>query len=231
MACLITHVQENAESLLLANPFFTDWEIPVIVFDKGDILNIIDRAVATLGIYVLISTPEKRKSEIEAPGPYSEIDLEVEVFENVILNRQGVEGTDYVTAPQVVEQVENTLHQNPDADNNVFVWTGSTLSGAGRTKERDQTFLIWVSGFKTKGGVTQTTVRATTPVIVDGGAGVITITTNSFPVYYTTNGKTPNPRSGTLYTVGFSILSGVTVKARAWTWGYTVSEPASYTRA
>jgi hypothetical protein len=44
------------------------------------------------------------------------------------------------------------------------------------------------------------------------------------PIYYTLDGRNPNPFSGTLYTAPFAITPPVTVRARAGRWGWLASK-------
>lgn len=226
MAGQITYTQQRLESLLVANVYFDD--IAVIPFDKGDIQNMVDIAVAKIGIAVVIMAPRKETKEQDAPGPFSKIFCSCEVIETVVVNR-GVSGTNK-PASEVAEYIESIVHCSQQPDDNMFVHMSSALTGMGKN-DRNETQITWAVDFFTYGGVQLDITRAATPTISDNGSGNITLacTTPGVAIRYTVNGKNPSVAAN-LYTAPFSILSGTTVKARAWNWGYTISQAATYTR-
>lgn len=224
MAGQLIYTQERAESLLAANPYFED--VTVVTIQKGVIQNMIDAELAKLGVGVLIQFPSLKLAVRDDTGPFWEISLTLEVVEFPILNTTGK------TGPDVCENLVATLHNSPQEGDNVFNHQASMMTGIGKN-DKNATLITYANDFVTYGGVNLTGItRAATPSISDSG-GTITLTSSTpgASIFYTVNGKTPNPVNGTLYTIPFSILSGVTVKARAWIWGYTVSQQSNYTRA
>lgn len=91
----------------------------VISEDKGDIDTAILKTVATLKkVAVLVSIGAVSSESPNASGPViDDVVLFVEVSENPVLNRKGVEGIDYLTAldvAQIVASSESGLHHFKD---------------------------------------------------------------------------------------------------------------------
>lgn len=74
------------------------------------------------------------------------------------------------------------------------------------------------------------TACATPTITADEETGALTLacTTPGAALFYTTDGKRPSPQNGTLYTAPFIPAAGLTVKVRAWQWGYLPSEIATH---
>lgn len=92
----------------------------IISEDKGDIDKEISKAVATLGkVAVFVALKSASTESPNAPGPVIDAaEIFVEISENVLLNRRGTDGTDYLTALDVAQIVCSTdlgLHQYRDA--------------------------------------------------------------------------------------------------------------------
>ncbi len=226
MAGQITHIQELIESMLIAEPYFED--ISVIRLDRGDIENIIDIAVAKIGICVLIMTPKMTVKNDDTPGPFFEIQATCEIVENVIVNRAAT-GTGKA-ASEVAEMVAATVHLKPAPGDNVLACQSVELTGVGKSGDRQQTTITYAADFKTYGGLALDVNPTATPVITDTtGTISMTCATAGASIFYTTNGKNPGPQSGTLYTGPFSVSSGTRIRVRAWIWGYTVSAEATHT--
>lgn len=225
MAGQITHSQELIESMLLAEPYFDD--ITVLRFDKGDIQNQVDVVIGRVGICALILTPKMTVRFKDTPGPFFEINTSVEVIENVIINRSG-SGTNK-SAPEVAEYVAATVHHSPAPGDNVFGAQSVELTGIGQN-ERNQVVITYAVDFISEGGLALDVNQTATPILTGTSTITITCATVGASIFYTLDGKNPGPQTGTLYTAPVAISSGTTIKARAWIWGYTVSQQASYTR-
>lgn len=210
--------------MLNAEPYFED--IPIIRVDEKDLDSRIEIAIGRIGLCVLIMTPECKTPHFDTPGPFWDIDCICMVSENTIINR-GSSGTGK-EASEVAEYIAATVHQKPAPGDNVFTHKGINLSA------RQDILLVYEVGFTRAGGIQLDVTQAAAPELTDN-AGEITLTcaTTGASVFYTTNGKTPGPQAtgAILYSAPFTVSSGTTVKARAWIWGYTVSQQTSYTRA
>lgn len=222
MAGQFKYTQESIKSILLAEPYFAD--ISVISVDEKDLENSIEVAIAKIGICILIITPSGDVQNADTPGPFWKIDCIVQVWENMIINRAST-GTG-LEAVDVAEMIAATVHQKPAPGDNVFAHKRIGLSA------RQEQLLVYDVEFYKYGGIELDVTQAATPGLTDN-AGEITLTcaTVGASVFYTTDGKNPGPQTGTLYSAPFSIIVGTTVKARAWIWGYTVSQQTTYTRA
>ena len=94
-------IQEAIAKALKKEPFFAN--VPVITEAKGDVLNQIERAIAKIGISVVIETLTG-KPETMGVGAYSlDLKVGVTVSENVVIN-QGASGSKK-TASQVVAMI------------------------------------------------------------------------------------------------------------------------------
>jgi len=89
--------------------------------------------------------------------------------------------------------------------------------------EVNDNFVIWSVTCETSGGSLTLLNQIATPVIVNT-LGTITITciTPGAAIFYTTDGRYPNPKQ-TLYAGSF-VPGAVTVRARAWLAGFLASE-------
>lgn len=210
--------------MLIAEPYFSD--IEVIRVDEKELDSRIEVAIGKIGLCVLILTPECKVAHPDTPGPFWDIDCICQVWENTIINRSS-SGTGK-EASEVAEYIAATVHQKPAPGDNVFAHKGINLVA------KQEILLVYDVGFSRAGGIELDVTQAATPGLVDN-AGEITLTCSTVgaSIFYTTNGKTPGPQAtgATLYSAPFIVSSGTTVKARAWIWGYTVSQQTSYTRA
>jgi len=84
----------------------------------------------------------------------------------------------------------------------------------------------WSVNFTTSGAAAHEIPQCATPEITED-AGLVTITcaTPGAAVFYSTNGKLPAPRTGTIYTGPFATPDqGMTIRALAWLAGYLPSD-------
>jgi len=94
--------------------------VDVIQEDQGDVLTAINKAIAGLGLVVVIHLADADCDKPNVPGPYLDsVRTAIDVAENVTLNRTG---DSYKTINQVVEHVLLYLHHyKPDDVNEVFI--------------------------------------------------------------------------------------------------------------
>lgn len=112
-------IQSGISAIITADSYFTG--LPVITEAKGDILNIIMRALGKLGICIVIETLTG-KPEHAAIGAYRlDLDVGITVSENVLIN-QGATGSKKA-ASAVVARLLCIL--NPNASRGVPAWAES----------------------------------------------------------------------------------------------------------
>ena len=210
---LLRDVMAQVRDRLMSHAAFQDVEI--LVADEGNIENEISRVVNKLGAFAVIVIEEVRAAADDTPGPvFDSIALRIEIGENRTLSAE----TDPVAAG-LAETACGLLHQ----------WTPENLSTCLRpgnpvmSMESADGVVIWTVRFVAYGAVA-VALDAVATVSASRAAGQITLTcaTAGAAIYYTTNGRHPSPRVGTLYTGPFADPA-TTVKAKAWLAGYDSS--------
>jgi hypothetical protein len=224
---MITEQREEIKDLLEAEPYFDD--INIFLQDDKDIEQEIERALGPMkgkggksGACVMIVTAKAGPRVDSEFGPVWDLSHALRILESPVVNR-GTSGSGKTHAA-IAERIATTLH-------------GITLTSAaaplmieppGITPADDPRFPGSDIAFATSGQLAATLPQCATPAIAeDAGELTLTCDTAGAALFYTTNGKNPSPRNGTLYTAPFTPDPLLTVKVRAWLAGYLASEIAT----
>lgn len=217
MASKLTTLQQEIVDRLLADPFFDD--IPVFPEHLEALDNEIDRA-EILGLGIVVATIQADVQDPDVPGPYfNEIQLLVRIAEHPITNRNGGTGK---TAGEIAEKVCAVLHHwTPDSLSAPLVSAPPSIRV---DAPPDDGWTGRACLFHTQGGLSYEVPTLADPgIAVDAGTVTLSHATPGAVLFYTTNGKHPAPRNGTLYTAPFAPGGGLTLKVRAWLPGYLPS--------
>lgn len=225
---MITEQREEIMALLDAEPYFDD--IPIFLQDDKDIEAGIDRALGPLkgkggktGVCVMIVTAKAGPKEDSEFGPVWELSHMLRVLESPIVNR-GSSGT-LKEPTAIAERIATTLHGITPAS----AASPLMIEAPGITPADDPRYPGVDIAFTTSGVLSATLTAAATPSITDN-AGTLTLAcaTAGAALFYTTNGKRPSPRNGTLYTAPITPAADLTVQVRAWLAGYLPSATATH---
>jgi hypothetical protein len=224
---LIKSSMQTVVSFLLADPYFAN--IPVFKADEKELNYLIQKAVGSVGVCVIVMTARmKRREKIKK---YFNITMLAEVRENPIINRgNGAQATNK-EASEIAEYIAAIMDDAyPDTNAAAYVVDDEAVSFA--AENPDESLVIYHTAITTHGGLNLGTPQSATPTLTDNGAGLITLSCSTLgaAMFYTLDGTNPSARSGTLYTGPFTLNAGVTLKVRSWIWGYTVSEENQYIR-
>ena len=208
---LIRDVMTQVRDRLQAHADFADVEI--LVADEGNIENEIARVVNKLGAFAVIMIEEVGNRQDDTPGPiFDPINIRIEIGENRSLAGASADPL----AAGLTETAAGLLHQWKPDNLETCLRPGRPLL----SMEAAEGVVIWTLRMEAVGAVAITLSTVAT-VSASRAAGQITLTcaTAGAAIYYTTNGRAPSPRVGTLYTGPFADPA-TTVRAKAWLAGY-----------
>lgn len=223
MSSILKNFQSMTVDRLISFPFFASNSIEVFPEHIKDIGYKIDQALKSLKRCVVVMTPTASVQYVNLPKVYfDDISILIRVFETPTLNEAGPGALD------IAENVLIALHQwlPENVTEHVFPARPTIVLG------NDPNRYTYDLRFTTKGGIELAIPQVAQPTIADNGSGQITLAcaTVGANIWYQTNGSTPAPRNGTLYTAPFTIPNGTKLRVRAWLAGYITSGEASYTR-
>jgi len=222
MSSLFVALQQQIVARLEADPFFEG--ISVLYEEKADFEFSINEAIAKLGMAVVVKLFGGQCGQ--KPGPYfDKIDITVAVAENVTLNSTGK------SALEVAENVMTLLHLwTPDAQSELIKCAPQAFDNQAASDSLNLVTCNFITSFGLQNAIPQV---ATPTISPSSGAVSQTVTlacaTAGASIFYTTNGKTPTPRQGTLYTAPITISSACTLRVRAWLAGYNNSDESTGT--
>lgn len=226
MASKLKQLRQEWADYLEALPYFDD--ITILQEDKGDIKNEFDRAIgvtktkgAKCGLVIVLMTVSANFAETGEFGPLMDpVLLMAAVFEDPTINR-GAAGTGK-TYEEVVEQIAGYTNGvfRPLSGNGFFVSTKDGIQTFA-----DPNYAAKTCSFSCSASLNIALQQNATPVIAFVGGNVsISCATPGAAIFYTVDGRKPNPFH-TLYTGQFAKpAAGTTIKARAWLSGRLASE-------
>jgi hypothetical protein len=224
MASILRQQRQEIKDQLEAIPFFD--VVNIVTEDAKDIDAEISKALGTLtekggkmGVVVILLTARAKMDGRGEFGPvFSEIVHLLRVLEDPMVNRD-VNGTGKVST-EVAEQICAALNGFKPVTAN-----GPLIAHDDLKPADDPNYPGHDVAFVTSGSLDIELPQIDTPEIEDT-AGTISMScgTDGAAIFYTTDGKKPAPRTGTLYLAPFEPGPGVTVKARAWLAGFLASE-------
>ena len=223
---VLVGIQQTAANRLMADPFFSD--LKVVTENISDIENEIERAIASLGIVVIVVTPTASVRQMkDAPGPYFEdIRIVVQVSESVTLNRSA-QGTNK-TALQVAEYALAVLHGfQPPNLSEAYYAENPTIA----LVPDPNGLLTYHVMLNTHGGIRYPINTVSTPVIANASNQVsISCATSNAQVFYSVGPTNwPTPLLGTIYSGPFNAAPGSLVRSKAYLAGYIDSLMTTYT--
>lgn len=218
---LIITTRENVANRLLADPYFDD--IPVLALMPKETLSELTNRLNKLSLAGTVIIPRLSGTMPNVHTPYfDKIEIQAGFCENRLLNTTGKPVED------VVEKAASLLHGWTPANLSCPLSIDTpTIVEIPPENESDRHKRLIAVRLIALGGVTYDIPTVATPAIVNA-SGTLTMTcaTPGAAIFYRTDGKQPNPRSGsgsTLYTDPFAPGPGLTVKARAFLAGYVDS--------
>ena len=217
MASILVTLQAEIAARLSADPFFTGGSNPGVVLyeQRKDLASQVTLLQQQIGWGVLVLTPGADTSLQNIPGTFFDnIEVAVLCYTDAVLQ---------LDAPRALETAEKVLQL-------LTFWvpstTGNPLAPAKPTlvpaQPDNPDAEGWEVHFTTMGG-TQSPPPAVGEVTITNAAGHVTMScsTTGAAIFYTTNGRYPSPRNGTLYTGPISTpASGTLIRAYAWLAGY-----------
>ena len=226
MSLLITLAQELSDTLA-ADPYFSN--IPMIVRKKHDLLNDVATRVQNLKIGGLIVLRSAGPKNPNVGGPYFEsIKLQFGCIENILANKTGK------TAWDVAEKAAGILHQFTSiSTGNPVLVVDPGITEIPPEDDADKGKRLIGLALECSGGLRYVMPQLAAVVVTQTGPHQFTATcsTPGAAIFYTSDGKFPNPRNATLYTGPTTLGGAATVKARAWLAGYLASDIASLSLA
>lgn len=210
-------------------PIRTEFDRVTVGDEVRDIQSLLSNDLADVGLVVVLlwdqmSIPGAREGE---SGPiFHDSAFTVRVLENAETNQTGANRL------EAIEEAVKALHMfKPQSANSELC---VAAPGIVRWIDDSGLFVGYDATMITTESLTQSIEQAETPVIVYEDLGdpftvEMTSATVGAAIFYTTNGKKPNPRNGTLYTGHFVLANPTTLKARAWLSGYLASEVGTAT--
>lgn len=220
---ILGQLQQEIADRISADPLFA--EVSVLWEKKKDIINEVERSISQIGAGVLVVTPLADVTTTNLPGPYFDsIFVQVQVMTNPVLWHTA----DHPDRPRSLDLAERICvilhHWTPASLSCPMVCAKPTISLA----EMDDGLDGYDVRFTAQGGQSASVEQLATPEISEAGGEIsIAHPTPGAALYYTTDGRNPAPRTGTLYTAPFTPASGSKVRARAWLAGYLTSEATS----
>ena len=218
---LIITTRVNVANRLMADPYFED--IPVLALMPKETISELTNRLNKLTLAGTVIIPRLTGTMPNVFGPhFDKMEIQVGFCENRLLNATGKPVED------VVEKGASLLHGWTPANLSCPLYIDApTIIEIPPENESDKHKRLIAVRLIAQGGVSYDIPTVETPAVVNA-AGTITITcaTPGAAIFYRTDGKQPNPRTGsgsTLYTGGFTPGPGVTVKARAFLAGFTDS--------
>lgn len=217
---MITEIQAEIAAILAAVPYFSD--VPILSQVKGDLASEVDIALEK-GLCVIITTPTADVDpSMQVPGPYyKEVSIVIQVWDNPTLN-----GTSKVGVA-IAEQILGTLHWY------TLQTTGNILQAERPSlvpfvpDESDPSLTGWLVRLNTSSQWPLAPLPQLDDLPISQSDNVVSIGSQvGATVIYTTDGKKPSPRNGTVYGGPITVDSGTEVRARAWCWGYLPSDVA-----
>jgi hypothetical protein len=212
------------KDFLEALPYFAN--VPVVAEDVGDVQAEYDKAIAAMGVCVILMTVKFAPTKDAEAGPVITYFHAAHVVENVLFNRDTVNGGTGKTRDEVIEKICGYTHANFQA----LSATGPfMLSGQAIKIDDDSGLPSEDCMFEVPASFGLVLDQVATPVISrDPNTGLVTITcaTPGAAVFVTVDNTRPGPRK-TLYTAPFTPDSGVMLRVRAWLAGYLASEIAT----
>lgn len=224
---LLDMIQEAKDALLAAS-YFSD--IAVQADDLGDPGNMVEIALAKVGVGVVLATPKANVLFPDKPGPYfDDVQFIAGIFENVPVNRNRSQGGTGKKCLDIAENVAAVLHwHKPGGVSEILKCRQPTIV---RVPSK---ILVYNVLFGTQGGISSPLPVLPTPVLgVAAAAGTSTVTiTIGNPLaiaVYTTNNAYPSPAGalaghGAYYTGPFQVATGTTLMVRTWLPGYIGSQ-------
>lgn len=211
---------------LAADPYFAAAPgIPVIDERAQELDNVIDRAIADLGLCVFITIPVAQVTNGNVKGPYfDDAVLACRVYERPILNDQNNQDGTGKTGLETAQTVAALLHLfYPTGASEPLVCTRVALAD-------DPDRVAYDVIFAHRGGIKYDVAKCDQPEITVDTDVTITCATAEAPIFYTITNLEPLSQYGILYTGAFAVpASGTKIRTRAWRPGYLGSKEASVT--
>lgn len=209
---MLLELQQEIAARLEADAFFAD--VQVLTQKVQDLDSEIERALATLGVSVVILTPNADVTNGDLQGPRLDpIRVVIACAETPVLNAAG---------PRALACAERALallhHWTPDSLSVPLVGRSLVLADPqpGMTAHNVE--------FTVAGGLDAELDELVLTADVGGDPITLTCATAGAAIFYTLDGKNPAPRNGTLYAAPLSRpTAGTRLKARAWLAGYLPS--------
>ena len=233
MASVLANIRQECADEVAALAFFDD--MPVLVEDRKDVESEISRALGMLsgaksGAFVVFMTAAASVRGSGEFGPvFGEIRMVAHCLENPVLNR-GTSGTQK-TAWEMAEQVAACLNNfKPASANGPLTMLDPAIEPMVLDLPGGLALPGFAVNFSVSGSLAIVKTQVATPALVQAGATVtMTCATAGAAIFYTTNGKRPNPNNGTLYSTGITPAAGTVLKARGWLSGFLASEIGTLT--
>lgn len=123
MSDLLSDAQTVLQTRFRAQDYFSG--ITILTQDEGDIENKIARALAALGVSVILLMADADDIEVNLPHPYfNNVALIAQIAENVAINRANA---GYKTALQLAQAVTFYAHHHNAADDNNEVFIAESI--------------------------------------------------------------------------------------------------------
>lgn len=213
---MLLELQQEIAARLTADAFFADVE--VLTQKSQDLDSEIERTLATLGVSLVILTPNADVTNGDLQGPRLDpIRIVVACAEMPILNAAG---------PRALACAERAIallhHWTPDSLSVPLVGRSLTLADPQPGMTAHNVELTCAGGLAAELDELELTAD------VSGDPIELACATPGAAIFYTLDGKHPAPRNGTLYTGPIERpAAGTRLKARAWLAGWLPSNVVS----
>jgi len=214
---IIDRLHADVFSLLGGVPSLST--VTVLRDDEGDIETEVQRKLQTLidpkgkiGLAVVIFAPEVVSAEKNLPGPVMNFQIEIQVIEQVLMNRDVKSGTG-ISAAKGALRVIGALHRQSLGD--VILYAEKDPAKKMKVKKGYVSYLVTLNVFEI--GLDPAVKPLGVQASVVSGKYVLTCGTVGATIYYTTDGSFPTQGgAGTIgYTVPITLPAGTVVRTAA----------------
>lgn len=212
--CLTEQIMAEVAARIESEPLFAAVEVHVDA-DKNIVAEVQQRIAKLKRLVVpIINSASVLKPDVA--GPYfDDINIDVGIFHNPKIAGDGP------TIRAMAERVASLLHLwKPDSLSVPLKCSKDAISAV-----PDEKLNIWSVKASASGGLTYVLPQVADITATQDEDGVtLACATPGAAIFYTTDGRHPAPRNGTLFLEDIPIPAATNLKARAWLAGYLRSD-------
>ena len=227
---ILDRLQADVHALLGCVPSLS-W-VTLIKDDSGDIENEVQRKLQTLtdakgkiGLAIIVFAPEVVNAERNLPGPVMKVEIEIQVIEHVLFNRDLIKGTGIRAAVGAL-RVLRALHRQSFGD--VILYAEKDPVKKAEVKKGYVSHIVKLNIFEI--GLDPAAKPLGVTAAVEDDFYVLSCATEGATIYYTTDGSLPVPGgAGSMgYTEPMDLPAGTEIRAFAFVAGMQPGDVLSF---